>query len=126
MAFVADERVVDHSAPPHHVQLGRLRHRLDDFETPAVLQRRDARARLPLPPVDLGQDHARLGAGLGQDLPQGSTISEWPKVSRPFSCLPPCAAANTKQPFSIARARTSTCQCASPVGWVKAEGMASR
>ena len=57
--------------------------------------------------------------------PQGSTISEWPKVSRPFSCLPPCAAANTKQPFSMARARISTCQCASPVCWVKAEGIAS-
>ena len=28
--------------------------------------------------------------------PHGSTISEWPKVSRPFSCRPPCAAANTK------------------------------
>ena len=36
--------------------------------------------------------------------PQGSTISEWPYVSRPFSCLPPCAAAKTKQPFSMARA----------------------
>src|ERR1043166_9907599 len=42
--------------------------------------------------------------------PQGSITSEWPKVSRPFSCLPPWAAANTKQPFSIARERISTCQ----------------
>src|SRR6516225_8906529 len=56
--------------------------------------------------------------------PQGSTMSEWPKVSRPFSCLPPCAAAKTKQPFSIARARLRTCQCASPVCLVNAEGMA--
>ena len=58
--------------------------------------------------------------------PQGSTTSEWPKVSRPFSCLPPCAAANTKQPFSIARARISTCQCASPVCRVKADGIARK
>ena len=42
--------------------------------------------------------------------PQGSTISEWPYVSRPFSCLPPCAAAKTKHPFSMARARRRTCR----------------
>src|SRR5215831_6217911 len=54
--------------------------------------------------------------------PQGSMISEWPKVSRLFSCRPPWAAANTKQPVSIARARSSTCQCASPVLRVKADG----
>src|SRR6266478_3955421 len=55
-------------------------------------------------------------------VPQGSTIREWPKVSRLFSCMPPCAAANTKQPVSMARARNSVCQCASPVFRVKAEG----
>src|SRR5215831_4600644 len=38
--------------------------------------------------------------------------------------ITPCAAASTKAPFSIARARLSTCQCASPVCLVKAEGMA--
>src|ERR1700722_9432477 len=54
--------------------------------------------------------------------PQGSMISEWPKVSRLFSCRPAWAAANTKQPFSMARARSSVCQCASPVFRVKAEG----
>src|SRR5262245_49652144 len=54
--------------------------------------------------------------------PQGSTISECPKVSRLFSCMPARAAANTKQPVSIARERSSTCQCASPVLRVKAEG----
>src|SRR5262245_1318423 len=53
--------------------------------------------------------------------PQGSAITEWPYVSRPFSCLPPCAAAKTKQPFSIARARIRMCQCASPVCFVNAE-----
>src|SRR6185437_2397599 len=57
--------------------------------------------------------------------PQGSTISEWPNVSLPFSCVPPCAAAKTKQPFSIARLRMRTCQCASPVCLVNADGIAS-
>src|ERR1043165_2794622 len=56
--------------------------------------------------------------------PHGSTTTEWPKGARPFSCSPPCAAANTNEPVSIARARISTCQCASPVCLVKAEGMA--
>src|SRR6266851_3137222 len=55
--------------------------------------------------------------------PHGSIASEWPNVSRPFSWVPPWAAANTKQPFSMARARSSTCQCASPVCLVNAEGM---
>src|SRR5581483_415049 len=41
-------------------------------------------------------------------LPHGSTTSEWPKVERPFSCWPPCAAAITYQVFSMARARIST------------------
>ena len=58
-------------------------------------------------------------------VPQGSTINEWPYVSRLFSCMPPCAAANTKQPVSMARARSSVCQCASPVFRVKAEGTVS-
>src|SRR5260370_12580634 len=38
--------------------------------------------------------------------PQGSTTSECPNVSRPFSCLPPWTAAKTTHPFSIARARS--------------------
>src|SRR5579883_2358422 len=54
--------------------------------------------------------------------PHGSTTSECPNVSRPLWCRPPCAAAKTKAPFSIARARISTCQCASPVRLVNAEG----
>src|SRR4051812_42810697 len=33
--------------------------------------------------------------------PQGSTISEWPNVSRLFSCSPACAAAKMKQPISM-------------------------
>ncbi len=54
--------------------------------------------------------------------PQGSTISEWPKVRRSPECRPHCAGAMTKQPVSIARARNSTCQWASPVTLVNAEG----
>ena len=38
----------------------------------------------------------------------------WPKVWRPSSCCPTCAAATTNRPASIARARSSTCQCARP------------
>ena len=47
-------------------------------------------------------------------------------MRRPSACSPHCAGANTKQPFSIARARISTCQCALPVGTVKAEGIARK
>src|SRR5690606_6568066 len=57
--------------------------------------------------------------------PHGSTMIEWPKVSRPSSCLPPCAAATTKAPFSMALALSNTCQCASPVWRVKAAGTES-
>src|SRR5262245_13495828 len=56
--------------------------------------------------------------------PQGETIRVWPKVERPFSCKPPWGAASTNVPVSIARARISTWQCASPVCLVKAEGTA--
>lgn len=94
-----------------------------DAETPAVLQRGNGLARgLDLGGIDLGEEHAWLDAALGEDLAPGSMISECPKVSRLFSCRPACAAANTKQPVSMARARSSVCQCASPVLRVKAEG----
>ena len=36
------------------------------------------------------------------------------------------AAANTKQPFSMARARISTCQWAAPVGRVNEDGIARK
>ena len=36
--------------------------------------------------------------------------------------MPDCAGASTKAPVSIARARSSACQCARPVGTVKAAG----
>src|SRR5580704_14392070 len=56
--------------------------------------------------------------------PHGSMTIECPKVSRPTSWRPPCAAASTKQPFSMAPARLRLCQCASPVCLVKQDGMA--
>jgi hypothetical protein len=105
--------------------MGRLRHRLENLETPAMLQRGNARAGgRDLGRIDVGEDHARLGAAFAMTRPHGSTTSECPNVARPFSWSPPCAAANTNEPFSIARARISTCQCASPVCRVNAEGIA--
>src|SRR6516162_5195895 len=43
--LVADESVPDHTEYSDHMKMRRLRHRLDDLETPAVLKRRDAAAR---------------------------------------------------------------------------------
>ena len=43
-------------------------------------------------------------------------------MRRPFSCLPPCAAASTNAWFSMARARSSTSQWALPVVQVNAAG----
>ncbi len=69
---VADQRVADHAGASHGVQVRRLRHRLDDLEAPAVLQRGDSRARgRDLGRIDLGQDHARLGAAFGEDAAPG-------------------------------------------------------
>ena len=83
---------------------------VDDLEAPAMLQRRHASCAPRLPRRD--RSSAMNDAGsvprLRPESPQGAMISEWPKVSRLFSCRPPCAAANTKQPFSMARARSST------------------
>ena len=58
--------------------------------------------------------------------PRITTTSEWPNVSRlTFSWAPPCAAAQAQQHvFSIARALSSACQCASPVWRVNAAGIA--
>ena len=57
---------------PDHMQMRRLRHRLDHLEAPAVLQRRDARARRrDLGRIDLGHDDAGLGAALGEDAAPG-------------------------------------------------------
>src|SRR5688572_11860838 len=57
--------------------------------------------------------------------PHGATMMEWPNVSRPSAWRPACAAEMTKAPFSMARARCRTCQCASPVWRVKAAGAVS-
>ena len=50
----------------------RLGHRLDHLEAAAVLQRRDAAARgRDLGRIDLGHDHARLGAAFGEHAAPG-------------------------------------------------------
>ena len=54
--------------------------------------------------------------------PHGFIIKEWPKHSPPPSILPTEHGDTTKEPFSIARALFKTCQCASPVFFVNAEG----
>src|SRR5919106_4656160 len=53
------------------MQPRRLRHRLDDFEAPAMLQRGDARTGgRDRRGIDLGHDHARLTAAFGDDATQ--------------------------------------------------------
>ena len=94
--------------------------RVGDAKTTSVLQGRHGFARFEV------SISARNTPGStppsARISPQGAMISECPYVSRLFSCMPACAAANTKQPFSMARARNSVCQCASPVFRVKADG----
>src|ERR1035438_6720247 len=54
------------------MEVGRLRHRFDDLEAPAVLQRWDTRARLRhFRQVDLGHHHPRLAAAFRQDTAPG-------------------------------------------------------
>ena len=61
--------------------------------------------------------------------PQGPTASECPWVRRggpsAAACSPHCAGASTKHPVSIARARSSTSQCAAPVAGENALGTVS-
>lgn len=52
---------------------------------------------------------------IGANRPRLYATMLCPQVRRPFSCVPPCAAAITPARFSIARARSSTSQCACPV-----------
>jgi hypothetical protein len=86
---VADQRVADHAGPRPHAGR-RLRERLDDLEAAAVLQRGNAAARRATSAGSISAiDHAGLDAAFGEDAAPGSTTSEWPKVSRPFSCVPP-------------------------------------
>ena len=58
--------------------------------------------------------------------PQGLDHQRMAVSSRPSSWCPDCAAATMKVPASIARARSSTSQCARPVGTVNAAGTAIR
>src|SRR5262249_5207183 len=52
----------------HCVQMGGLRHRFDDLEPPAVLERGDFRARgWAFGGIDHRQDYARLGAAFGEN-----------------------------------------------------------
>src|SRR5262249_39169516 len=54
--------------PSHCVQMGRLRHRFDDLEPSAMLERGDFRARgRDFGGIDHRQDHARLGVALGEN-----------------------------------------------------------
>ena len=79
------------------MQMDRLRHRLDDLEPPAMLERGNSRRARPRPRPDRSSASTTPGSvpPSARMRPHGSTTSEWPKVSRPFSCLPPCAAAST-------------------------------
>ena len=54
------------------MQMRRLRHRLDDFESPAMLQRWNTRACLgDFRGIDFGHDYRRLGATFRKDAPPG-------------------------------------------------------
>ena len=73
--------------------------------------------------IDLGDDHARIGSGFRQHFAPGrhdQAVAIGLAAIGVQCRLAP--AAITKAPFSMARARSSTCQCASPVGTVKADG----
>jgi len=59
--------------------------------------------------IDLGEDHARLGAASAMILPTDRPPASG-RRSRGRARAAALAAANTKQPFSMARARISTCQ----------------
>ena len=95
---------------------------IGDAEAAAVLERGNRPARgLDLGRVDLGHDDAGLDVALGEDLAP-RIDDERMTVGLALGLVQACAAASTKQPVSIARARSSTCQCASPVLRVNADG----
>ncbi len=75
--------------------------------------------------VDLRDNEAFALAAVGQDLAPGVDDERMAKTFAAAGQLPVLAGAMTKAPFSMARARLSTCQWASPVILVKAAGMAS-
>ena len=94
------------------------------FEAPAVVQRRNFGASAATSAGSMYHHHTGLGTTLREDAAPRIDDQRMAELCRRLSCLPPCAAANTKQPFSMARARKSTCQCASPVCRVNADGIA--
>src|SRR3954469_16598332 len=127
VAVVASECVVDHASPLTRCKcVGSASGSITSKRRPCCSEGTRERAA----DTSAGSMSANTTPGSvppsAMTRPHGSTTSECPKVSRPCSCRPPCAAANTKEPFSIARARISTCQCASPVCLVKAEGIARK
>src|SRR5262249_42591889 len=123
MALRANERVTDHrSAPTALNGTGSASGSTISNRRPCCSEGMRPRAAATSAGATLPVTSPGPGPPSAPPRPHGATISEWPKVARPFSCMPPWAAANTKQPFSIARARISTCQCASPVCLVKAAG----
>ena len=95
-------------------------------DRPAVVERRDPRPHLGDPrQVDLGKTHA----GSRRPCRAPPRPTDRPPANgrrsrgRPHA-VPTCAAATTNSPASIARARSSTSQCALPVGTVNAAGTA--
>ena len=78
------------------MEMGRLRHRLDDLEAPAVLERRDARAGgADRGRIDLCHHHAGLGVALGDDPAPGIDDEGMPIGFAAVLVRPPCAAART-------------------------------
>ena len=83
-----------------------------------------AARRRDLGRIDLGEDHAGLGAAFGEDAAPRVDHQRMAERLAAVLVLAALRGREHEQPFSIARARISTCQCASPVCRVKAEGIA--
>src|SRR6185312_10892612 len=126
VALVANEAVADHEALSTRCNGVRLLGAESSKRRPCCSEGMRERALAP----SVGSISAIITPGSvppsATTFPHGSTTMLWPNVSRPFSCRPPCAAASTSLPVSIARARIKTFQCASPVIFVKAAGIARK
>src|ERR1700730_12684705 len=125
MAFVASERVADHDAS-FRAGAGELPAISTWNSRPCLIAGMRARASAEAARSISAKITPGSSPPSARTSPQGDTTRLWPWVLRPFSCRPPWAAASTKAPVSMARARTSTCQWASPVCRVKADGMAMK
>ncbi len=114
---LADERITDHDCVTNHMQMRRLGHRLDDIEAATVLQRRHLGARRRRLRPDRYRRSPRRARcrPLPECAPTGQRRANGRRSrGRSRACrLAPRPARS--EPFSIARARISTCQCASPV-----------